>query len=338
MSQTDVDHVPYTLAEQLRKSRIKFPRDEQLDEQLDWLTGHLFNRRDLTRPYGSSNRAPQHALVVAGETGAGKTTTLEGAIRALEGRLVEPTGGDLKVLSIPLPSPFSSKEFARQLLEMMGTKPTGRPNEPEMWEMVSRHLSANRIGLVHFDEIQRFSTVKTIGRADLSTAADRFSATINELISHPAWPVALIASGTEVTVSLWNTKNMDQVRRRSRFVIFEQLTPHYYPALEASLRHYATKAGLEFGIDVPDLGLRISLAGEKTVGMALEICREAVLLAAGENATAVNLKYLGRIYAARNGTPADQNPFYVTNAAKLELRDKVDIVELSRELGQDGAR
>ncbi|KQN77507.1 ATP-binding protein [Devosia sp. Leaf64] len=330
MSASNINLPPLSLAEQLEKARIEFPRDKELDEQLTWLTSRLFNRRDLQKPYGHNNRAPQHALVVSGATGAGKTTTLERAIREREPTLIDPDGNCLKVLSAPLPSPFSAKEFARQLLNMMGTTTTGKLNEPQMWEMVSHHLRENRIGLVHFDEIQRFTTVKTIGRADRSVAADRFSATINELISHPAWPVALVVSGTEETVPLWNSKNMDQVRRRSRFVIFEQMTPHYYPALEASLRHYATKANLAFDINVNDLGQRISLAGEKTVGMALEICREAVLLAAQEQAPAVTLKQLGRVYAARNGSPADENPFYVAYVGKLDLREKRDIAELDQ--------
>lgn len=315
------------LIEDLRHDHIQFPRDAELREELGKLIEQMFVKKYPNQPAGLGNRDEQDVILVPGPTGTGKSASVREALTSVENTLSDADGQALKILSVKLPSPYSGKELARRVLKLMEVEMSDKLSEVELWEAVIFHFEANHVGIMHFDEFQRFSTIKTVGRADRATAADRLAATFNEILMHDRWPVALVVSGTEEMLPFWRTKNVDQVHRRTKFVVFDHMTEAYYPALAAAVQRYARKAGIDLALDTTDLPGRLCMAGENTLGIALEIAQEAVVSAVRDGDSALTMDHFAKVFARRTGTGRDRNPFVVDRWVGIGIREKVDLGE-----------
>lgn len=316
------------LIENLWHDHIVLPRDLELKAGLARLTEQMFVKRLLDGPAGVGNRREQRALLVTGCTGTGKSYTVGKALETLAPSIRDPDGRLLKIITVKLPSPYSGKELARRILRLLDVEMSDRLNEIELWEAVIEHFEAKQVALLHLDEFQRHSTIKTVGRAQKTEAADRLAATLNELLMHDRWPVSLLISGTEHILDFWRTTSVDQVYRRTGFVVFGQMDETYYPGLELALTRYAQKAGIPLAISVPDLGGRICMAGENTPGIALELLQEAVVNAVRAGASALTIAHLAEVFARRNHAPRDQNPFLAANWTRIGVREKLSLEEL----------
>jgi len=310
------------LIETLRHDHIEFPRDEELRDELQSLVEQMFVKKNPNLPSGVGNRDEQDVIVVAGPTGTGKSVSIRERFSRIERTLLSPDGEPLKVLSVKLPSPFSAKELARRVLKLMDVEMSAKLSEVELWEAAIAHFEANRVAILHFDEFQRFSTDKTVGRGGRAAAADRLAATLNEMLMHDRWPVALVVSGTEEMLPFWRTKNVDQVFRRTKFVIFDHMTDGYYPALAAAVQRYARRAGIDLAIDAIELPGRLCMAGENTLGIALEITQEAVISAVRNADTVLSMEHFAKVFARRTGASRDLNPFVVDRWLNIGIREK----------------
>lgn len=316
------------LIEDLYHDHIVLPRDLELRAGLTRLREQMFVKKLPDLPAGVGNRREQRALLVTGCTGTGKSYTVGKALDVLTPSLLDPCGRALKIISVKLPSPYSGKELARRILRLMDVEMSERLNEIELWEAVIEHFEAKQVALLHLDEFQRHSTIKAIGRAQKTEAADRLAATLNELLMHDRWPVSLLISGTEEILDFWRTTSVDQVYRRTGFVVFGQMDETYYAGLEQALTRYGQTAGIPVDINVPDLGGRICMAGENTPGIALELLQEAVVSAVRAGATELTINHLAEVFARRNHAPRDQNPFLAANWTKIGVREKLSLEEL----------
>jgi len=313
------------LIEVLRHDHIVFPRDEELRAELQALIEQLFVKKDPDAPVGIGNRDEQDLIVLVGATGSGKSKTIYEAFKHIRPDLVDPAGQPLKILSVKFPSPFSGKELARRILRLMDVKMSDKLSEVELWEAVAAHMEANRVGILHFDEMQRFATAKTVARSDRVTVADRLAATINEMLMGDRWPVSIVVSGTEEMLNFWRTKSVDQVHRRTKFVLFDEIDATYFASLDTIVKRYAKTAGLELAINTIDFPGRLALAGEYTLGITLELAQEAVVAAVREGSESLTTEHFGRIFARRTGAPRDENPFLSENWTAIDVRQKLVI-------------
>ena len=311
-----------TLIENLRNRHINFPRDKELKTALDLACEQMWIRKDPSLPHGRRNRHEQDAILVSGATGAGKSCTVSKALGGLAQTLADPTGEPARIVSVKTPSPFSAKELARRILRELEVELSDELTEVELWEAVIANFAGHRVALLHIDEFQRFTTVKTVGRSDAAKSIERLSATLNELLMADEWPVTLLISGTEEIVGFWRMKLVDQVHRRTKFVLFQQLDHRYYTPLRDALNKYCEIAGISNATAVEDLPGRIAMAGENTLGIALELMQEAVVQAVRSGAKALTMDHFVTVYAVRTGLPRDQNPFFAKDWSKIGIREK----------------
>ena len=326
-------HIP-TLIEQLRNRHILFPRDQELRAALDLACEQMWIRKDSSMPHGRRNRHEQDAIVVAGATGAGKSCTVARALRNLAKSLSDPDGVPARIVSVTTPSPFSPKELARRILREMDVVLSDSLTEVELWEAVIANFAGHRVALLHIDEFQRFATVKSVGRSERAKSIERLSATLNELLMADDWPVTLLISGTLEVVDFWRMKLVDQVHRRTKFVLFEPLTSNYYSALRDAVGKYCEMAEIGNAIEDEDLPARIAMAAENTLGIALELIQEAVVHTVRSGNAKLTISDFQRVYAARTGLARDQNPFFAKDWTKIGVREKLDLLSVEGGLGR----
>lgn len=317
-----------SLIANLRHSHLMLERDFQLRAALDRCCEQMWIPKDQDLPWGPDNRGEQDAILVAGATGAGKTETIRKHLKNAMGQFVDPAGTPTQVVAVKMPSPYSGKELARRILTKLGLEMAKDLTEVELWEAVIANLAGHRVTLLHIDEFQRVATNKALGRGEAKKVIERLAATLNELLMADEWPVSLLISGTPEILPFWRTNLLDQVHRRTSFVIFEQLTSADYDILEMALEQYAKVAKVKINIRMTDLYGRIAMAAENTVGIALEFMQEVVVAAVRDGAKAVTIDHFIDQYTRRSGAEYEQNLFAQDNWTRIGVRKKQTLDEL----------
>lgn len=310
------------LIARLRHTHVNLPRDAEVLAAIERSCEQMWIPRNPDLPWGPDNRGEQDAILVSGETGAGKTATVATSLRAATSKFVDPSGIPTMTVSVKTPSPFSAKELARRILAKLDVEMAYDLTEVELWEAVGANLRGHRVTMVHIDEFQRFTTHKAMGRTEARKVVERLAATLNELLMADDWPVSLLISGTPEIVPFWRTDLFDQVHRRTVFVTFEQINGGYHKALDKALAKYAQLAEIELDIKVDDLAGRIAMAAENTVGRALEFMQEVIVAAVREGSRAVTIEHFAREHARRTSIERDRNVFYVENWTRIGVRQK----------------
>lgn len=301
-----------TLNERLRYTHVKMSRDTAVSNCLAKIAKELVVRRDPKAEVGPYNRGEQDVAVVMGQTGSGKSHTIAYAIKKVPHPFnPEATLADCTV-SVKMPSPFSTKELAQTLLRALGERDlhTDRLKDSALWGLVSQCLEKKGILVVHLDEFQRFKTERGLfGATHRRDAARRLAETVNFLTTHDIWPVALIVSGLPEILAFWNLKVLDQVKRRSRHVDLEQMTVGYEAMLKGLVDKYVGIAEIENTI-LPAFNLpaRLRLAAGETVGIAIEMAQEAVILAVEGNSP-LKPSHFAQVFAERHPEMVAKNPF-----------------------------
>lgn len=306
-----------TTVESLRQHHVEFPRDRQVDAALHQLLDQMSVRRDLSAPIGSDNRDEQDVLLLTGDTGSGKTRAIARAIKKARDPFNPGAPLSSRVVSVKLPSPFSSKELARRVLNGVGFKSmtVESATDSDLWGLVIWQLQEHGTLLLHFDEFQRWKTDRSPGgRQGRMRAIFRLAEILNDLLVGTVWPASLVISGLPEVRDFWNLEALEQVKRRTKFVAFEQMTDSYSKAMGVAIDKYARMGGLTPTFDPAfQIERRLILAARQTVGIALEMVQEAVLSGLARGDGLLVDKDFAKVYADRHAAVAANNPFLASN-------------------------
>jgi hypothetical protein len=134
--------------------------------------------------------------------------------------------------------------------------------------------------------------------------------TLKDLMTSPDWPMQLILIGMPELIPF--AKADPQLRRRIRYMKLEPVSPRSdFEFLDATIKNYAEKAELKFGIEEKDaLVGRLCHAAGYQMGIAIEIVTEAIEHALDRGSKLLELVDFEEAYAARNLQANDQNPFF----------------------------
>jgi len=317
--------------EALRGFHVEFPRDEEVENALTRLVAQMSVRLDSAMPPGAGNRDEQDALLIVGETGTGKTRTAQRAIRLCKKVFEDGEKLQKKTIFVKFPSPFSSKELARRVLNQLNYSATTSDGstDSELWALVVYHLQQHDIRLIHFDEFQRWKTDRSPGgRLGRQGGVFRLAETLNDLLVGNVWPIALVVTGLPEVKAFWSLEAMGQVKRRTKIVHFEQMTGAYCGAMGQALAAYIQLAGLTLDFEKTyHLESRLIFAADETVGIALEILQAAVLSAVERGGGTMTKRDFIKVYTDRHGCPLAENPFHsdqwkeLVHPDHLKLRD-----------------
>lgn len=337
-----IQHIVPTTAAQLveafRLQPIEFPRDFELRDAIAEAAEQIPVRLDPTEAFGPNNRDEQDLVLVVGETGAGKSFSVKEALKATADPL-NPEGTLIaRTISVKLPSPYSSKELARRVLQKLGlVLPEGlKASESELWGMVIHHMERKGTLVLHLDEFQRWKTERGVAGNNLQQVSiTRLAESLNDLLVNAHWPVMLIISGLPENLDFWNLEVMEQIHRRTKIVEFQQMQLSYRESMELALTKYTGVAGIRINFNTKQVARRLIRASRETVGIALEMIQEAVLIAfrrEGE-VKVLEIDDFARVFTKRNGGTGDQNPFLAGDWKTLVLPEKLKLSEFAKRHG-----
>ncbi|MFC4173223.1 AAA family ATPase [Microvirga sp. GCM10011540] len=285
--------------EKLHKSYLRTPRDAQLEDEFERLIDGASLSLNGRRPEG-------RALVVIGQSGAGKTLALR---RLIDGRReLTPqnmaVGPTMPFVSITAPSPCTLKQLAIELLRALGYPLERDVKENVAWNRVREQLRLRKVLIVHIDEMQH--AVRFPDGAETQKVSD----TLKNVMQQADWPVSFVLSGLPSLVEF--AQRDVQLGRRCRFLSFTPLKfPNDAKGLHHIVRTVATKAAdLEpVGLDGSEFLARLCRAAEGQFGRVVQICRTAAEDAIRAGAAQLTIADFASAYAATTGCPADTNIF-----------------------------
>lgn len=91
-------------------------------------------------------------VAVIGESGSGKTTAVQRILRRMDLSDAEP--GELRRVSIRVPTPATQKDLARAILHALDFPIMRDTTASRMWDLVLHHLQLRKCWLIHLDEGQ----------------------------------------------------------------------------------------------------------------------------------------------------------------------------------------
>lgn len=287
----------------VRSKYLRTERDDQVDKALSFL---------VDRGVSSLAMNEGRALVVLGESGAGKTTMLDRALRrhpAFEGYGVRGSGCPL--VSVDVPSPCTLKQLGRETLRVLGYPLSADRSEHVTWELVREKLEMLDVHFLHFDEAHN------VVRAANVVEAERVRNTLKNLLNARSRPVSLILSGTPDLARFLG--EMAENRRRTRFLPLRSLSGGDVPQIAGMVADLAEVAGLAVeGPKDQSLAPRLIHAALGQLGAAIEMTHEAIYLALREDATALRIEHYAEVFVDRTGNSAAMNPFVAQAWADID--------------------
>ena len=335
-------HKRFELIQRIDDKYICTQRDRALLKE-------LFTLVDRTQAAIASAHPEGRLLAVIGESGAGKTWTVEQAIKEVPG-LVD------ALLYVTTPRPCTLKQLGRSILSAIGYELKRDLPEHIIWEKVREQLERLKIRFVWLDELQHSFEGKN--DAELLKISD----TIKNLMQRRAWPVSFIVSGLPVVSNFLGRDR--QIERRSSTVIFGAVT---YPDNVALVRHLVRSvvvdhAGMRQGADIArpttvgpagaertlDLATdefcnRLCHATGSQFGVIVTMTRKAVLNAFDRQDFdgAVRVHDFAAAYAEETGAVLSQNVFLAANWHEVDPRNsrdrepsKANLVEAAKQAKQ----
>jgi len=287
--------------ERLHRSYLKTARDGELEAELERLI-------DTSSLILHGRRAEGRALVVVGQSGAGKTHAIRRLIESRRELLPEnlPLGMSMPIVSITAPSPCTLKQLGVELLRVLGYPIERDIRENVAWSRVREQLRLRKVRIVHIDEAQH--AVRLMNTQEIQKLSDTFK----NVMQQPDWPVCLVLSGLP---SLTEFAQRDiQLGRRCRFFSFDAVT---FPRHAKRIRYIVDRVSLN-GAGLPTRGLeadeflaRLCRAAEGQFGRIVQICRSAAEDAILSDAPAIQVEHFASAYGATTGCAADANIFSV---------------------------
>ncbi|EGJ20324.1 hypothetical protein RSWS8N_19229 [Cereibacter sphaeroides WS8N] len=144
----------------LKSQYFHMPRADALDAALG----------DAVEDFDAGNLTGRHfeatGLVVIGESGSGKTTEINEALRrfAADPRPLE-CGLDRRFVQLALNGETTWKALGLELLKQLGFEVSARRTEHEIWSRARTQLQGQGIWLIHIDECQHM--FQTLGNNEV---------------------------------------------------------------------------------------------------------------------------------------------------------------------------
>lgn len=286
---------------------ITTSRDNILEAELDglidsFLLAQQATDEGLTRQVGRLREG--RALTVTGQSGAGKTRTLERHFLKRE----EFSGygnpdADCILVSVSTPSPCTLRLLGMEVLAAIGYQTSRKLEENAVWDMVQHQLALRRVRFLHIDELQH--VLQTRNPVEIGKVQD----TLKRLMQNKTWPVWLILSGLPEIGRFF--ADDEQVWRRSRHITFDDLTlGRDVPLVHHLITSYAKKATLSIDTLMSDPFIaRLLHAALGRFGILIEIIQDAIREALLQESKALTIEHFTAAYAARTGCLAEENVF-----------------------------
>jgi len=299
------------------------PRERLLSEAFGEVLEDLGERRSPAEARPSPNVSEGNAVVVLGESGAGKSTSIRRLIANHPLTIDELNAPGSKLFSISAPSPCNVAELGREILIALGYPlARGKLSAPDVWRMVRERIRSLGVVLLHLDEMQH--VIQTVTKFELQKVRNN----IKGMLVDPVHPIALIVSGMPNVVDLMRPDR--QLARRCTWIEFEALTLASHRRMLASfIQQLCERAGLAIADDeIIRVVPRMLHAGCYQLGVTAEEIHAAIRASLRAGAKDLRLDHFANGYAKRTGNPGSQNPYISDHWRDIDPTQVLGSVEM----------
>ncbi|EAV42776.1 hypothetical protein SIAM614_15567 [Stappia aggregata IAM 12614] len=292
------------LQAQLKHTYYPHARDRALLDQLNKLLDDFEDFDEIADQAGLSRVGRLNegrAVVVVGESGAGKSRSLERAFAKLG---MTDRSDKTFVVSVRAPSPCNLKQLGIEILDGLRYPVERDLRENVVWRLVREQLAMRKISFLHIDELQHLTQLNN--PAEALKVCD----TLKGLMQNSDWPMWLILSGMPKLAHI--IESDFQLRRRSTFVRLDQLTTCKEDLKEIRnvLGNIGQKAELTLDdLPIQELASRLLHGTEGRLGYLIEVVQEAFSLTLQEGRKTPLMGDFERAYEAKTGCRPEHNVF-----------------------------
>lgn len=299
--------------ELVKRKRLKTDRDGDLRTRMAELLEGLVTRFDPAIAGDENNRIEARALLVIGETGAGKSWTMRRFLSehpAFPG--YDQLTSDCPLITLNVRPPCTFLALGRQLSAKTGYPIQGKLEAHAVWNRVYERLRHRGIFGVHFDELHNF--VRTANRNDRKEVQNA----IKTLMNMTEWPVFVVVSGLPDLQEFIEDACED--RRRLKTVHFSRLSsPGDNAKMSAMLKAVSEVASLVVSdVSVDRIVPRLMHAALYALGTSMELMHEAIDGTLRNGVAELDIVAFANAYAARTACHADANPFLTEDWSNLD--------------------
>lgn len=303
----DLDRL--AIKEQIKSRFLTTGRFLRLEAAVKAASENLLLRLDDTKPLGPGNRSEGRIVLLVGETGAGKSSTLHRLLDrhpAYRG-YADPANPNRAAISLKIKAPCTFVAMGRQTLAATGYPITGQLEKHAVWQRVFDRLPVLGTTVLHFDEMHNvILTANEPDRIDIQN-------TLKSLVTDANWPVTVIVSGLPLTTDFIEQAVED--KRRTIPVAFESLvTPDDCEMLTALARDLVGIAQLTLA-PRPQTTImpRLIHAASYQLGSAISLLQHAIDQALIEGTTDLGITEFAAAYVTLSGCGPAANPFLAPN-------------------------
>lgn len=308
---------PAAIISALRKHYVETPRDLHVRNLLDTLLARDDDGRHQPIPARFGSECETRGMIVIGESGAGKTTTLAHILRthpafaesqepAAEAERVGP------ILKLDVPSPTTLKSLGLKIIEKTTYNDVSRSRtEAEVWEMVRQRLSICGVCILWLDEAQ------DVMRSGSESEVTYICNTLKTLCKGDH-AVVVILSGIEALATL--PEFDPQIDSRFSKLWLDEVSPTSdAKGIWRLLQTYCSAAGLEAPAR-GDLIERLFHSCRNRLGKSIERIIDAIELALFNGDTALTIDHFAQAYALKEGCRSNRNIFIVDKWASISTK------------------
>lgn len=303
---SDDDFRILKVEEMLKARYVRSERDDEISNALTELIKNACTRRDPKLPHSAENRVAGTGFVVLGESGAGKSRTLDHTFRkhpAFPGFGV--IGSGCPLLSVEAPSPCTLQQLALEILKGLGYDTDRDLRENKAWRRARDQLELNHVMFLHVGECQR--VMHQSSEFEIKKVADTFIGMMESTTS----PVQLILSGVPELESLLGIER--QLRRRLTYIRFTSISPTEDAELvEEAVHAYAKAANLKVRLAPDDMLVgRLCHSAVYQFGLVMKMIVDAIKCCIKDGRDTLTIDDFANGYANKTLQPVDLNPFIV---------------------------
>lgn len=293
------------IMDKLRACYIRSNRDDAVNEELDRLIESSLRKRYRNRHESDDNRKAAVGFVIVGGSGAGKTEAVE---RLLADHPAFPgygiVGSGCTLVSVLAPSPATLALLGHEVLTALGYPPEEPLREAVAWNRVRKILRRRRVTILHIDDVHNIMQRYQANPKELT----KIQATFRNLLISREWPVQLILSGVGETLDIFQKDR--QLKRRLRYMMFDDLAADDAAWISGVAKDFADKAGLKY-MERPGSKLveRLIHAAAYQFGLTFELLLEGIEVAVRAKRKTFGIDDLAKAYEKRTSQPEELNIF-----------------------------
>ena len=142
------------------------------------------------------------------------------------------------------------------------------------------------------------------------------------LVDLEGWPLPLILTGTEPLINVMEQPEMGELRNLSDHILLAPMSMQNSDDLDDladALANFAYKAGIEVSeVGDDELYSRLMRGANFARGLAFDICKEAILIAAAERSPFVTREHFAIHFARKVGSTSEGNMFAATDWYRID--------------------